>query len=135
MKSVYLAGHVNAEVPETLAWRVEAERSLRGNFDVISPVRDESKCTLREIFMACHMHVMRADLLLVMLNDFGSPRPMRGTFFEMAWAWERHLPIIAVTEVGEKTEDMLFDPFLLSTVTVWKSSLSSATSHLIECWA
>jgi len=134
MKSIYLGGHVNEKISATLQWRVDAERLLRGNFDVVSPVR-EGQRSPREIFLACHAAVARAELMLVMLDTFGSPHPMCGTYFEMAWAWERHLPIIAVAEQEGLIMGKKLDPFIVSTTTVWKPSLITATDHLIACWS
>lgn len=146
MKKLYLVGHINPNIPKTLAWREEAKDLLSVYFDVLSSTRtalsedpqalsNDGACdsirNSREIVQACYSDVQRADILLAMLDDFKSPRPMRGTLFELAWAWEKHTPVIGVcTDIKP-----MLDPFLKAAVTVWKESLSVATDHLIEAWS
>jgi hypothetical protein len=41
--------------------------------------------------------VIRSDLLIANMDTFGESRPLIGSIFEIAWAWEHHIPIIMIT--------------------------------------
>jgi hypothetical protein len=61
--------------------------------------------------------VMRADLIVANMDTFGQERPLIGSVFELAWAWEHHKPIILITDNPMYTEH----PFL-----------SYAASHVVS---
>lgn len=42
--------------------------------------------------------VIRSDLLIFNTDTFGEARPLIGSIFEIAWAYERHIPIVMVTK-------------------------------------
>jgi hypothetical protein len=42
--------------------------------------------------------VRRSDLLIINTDTFGEKRPLIGSIFEIAWAWEHHIPIIMITD-------------------------------------
>jgi len=63
--------------------------------------------------------VKKSDLLIVNLDTFGCTRPLTGTIYELAWAWEFKIPVIAI-----KGEDHYNDhPFLKDTVKIWVNSI------------
>ena len=99
---IYLAGLIATDYPESLTWRDEAEDRLFNCAEVLSPMRgkknlkDESgdggitsvSLTSKDIILRDFNDVLAADLVLVNLNTFGSPRPLLGTIYEMAWVWQ-----------------------------------------------
>ncbi len=50
------------------------------------------------IFTRDYQCVKRADLLVVNTDKFGQDRPLVGTIFELAWAFEHHIPVIMITQ-------------------------------------
>jgi nucleoside 2-deoxyribosyltransferase len=40
--------------------------------------------------------VIAADLIICNTDTFGSERPLIGTLFELAWAWEHHKPVVVI---------------------------------------
>ena len=52
--------------------------------------------------------VQDSDLIVVNMNTFGQDRPLTGTICELAWAWDKHKPIIMITD----EDKYKFHPFL-----------------------
>jgi hypothetical protein len=42
--------------------------------------------------------VVRADLLIANMDTFGEERPLIGSVCEIAWAWDKRIPVIMITE-------------------------------------
>ena len=57
--------------------------------------------------------------MVVNLDTFGEIRPLTGTIYELAWAWEQHKPVIIITTERNYKEH----PFIKDTASVIVSSL------------
>jgi len=114
MKTVYLVGALT-EDPATHAWREEAIKLLQG-FNIINPAgsaydrklldkadgdpkvfykwvrKKASEILLPKSFQS----VIQSDILLANLALEPVGRPIIGTIFEIAWAWQLGKPIIAI---------------------------------------
>jgi hypothetical protein len=42
--------------------------------------------------------IVRSDLVIVNMDTFGESRPLIGTIAEIAWAWDRRIPIVMITD-------------------------------------
>lgn len=145
MKTVYLAGLISTEHPESLAWRDVARRKLwdyAGDLGkdvvVLSPLRGKADLegatsdggithpatTAKDVMYRDRADILRADIILVNLNDWGSERPMVGTMFELAWAWDHKKPVVAV--VDDNNYLMKSHPFVVEAVTHYFEDLDSA---------
>ena len=116
---VYLAGSMTGSSTTTaLGWRQYAYEKLtkygllvysptRGkNFDPTKPIAIDSEKeiggpenTTRAINMRDYLDTTKADLLLVFL-DVTTPLPSMGTVAEMAWAFDRRIPIVCCVPEG-----------------------------------
>ena len=110
---VYLAGSLTGSKTTTaLEWRQYAFTELtKFGIKVYSPTRNKSfdptkpididsekalggpENTTRAINMRDYLDTIKAEALLVFL-DTTTPMPSMGTIAEMAWAWDRRIPII-----------------------------------------
>ena len=107
---IYLAGLISTEHPESLKWREQVAPVLSARATVLSPMRGKENLaktskdggitdpalTSRDIIQRDYADVSAADVILVHLERFGSERPLTGTIMELAWAWEKHTPVVAV---------------------------------------
>lgn len=146
---VYLAGTINTEDDYFQRWRREAAAKLKNvGIMPLSPLAQKEVATstdggitsnipsedilMRDYTMVRSAHLILANLKLV--GDSGIPikKPLIGTFFEMAWAWEDKKPIIAVAE----PENYLFQkhPFLAGTITHCFPTLDEAINNIISYW-
>lgn len=146
---VYLAGTINTEDDYFQRWRKEASAFLRNHGVMpLSPLAQKEVSTsqdggitssipsddilFRDYTMVRSAHLILANLKLV--GDAGTPvaKPMIGTFFEMAWAWEAKKPIIAVSE----KDNYLFQkhPFLTGTITHRFDTLQEALDNIVAYW-
>jgi len=116
MKTVYLIGTLS-EDPATHIWRDEAVKLLQG-FNTINPAAsiydrkllDKSdgdpkvfyKWTRKKVseilLPKSFQSVIQSDILLANLAIEPVGRPMIGTIFEIAWAWQLNKPIIAIKD-------------------------------------
>jgi len=138
LKTIYLAGFISTEHPETFAWRQEALSWLSGYFKVLSPLRGKqdlkaeskdgglttTKHTNRDIIARDYGDVLRSDLFLVHLENFGSTRPLLGTIYELAWAWDRKIPVVAICNSNNYL--MRQHPFVEQTVCHYFESVEQA---------
>ena len=142
MKTVYLAGLIATEHPETFAWRQQADLLLRGKFQVLSPLRGKeqlydkvlstttdggltsTKHTNRDIIMRDYQDVSRSDIILVNLEVYGSKRALLGTIYELAWAWDRKIPVVAICNSNNYL--MRQHPFVEQTVCHYFESVEQA---------
>jgi nucleoside 2-deoxyribosyltransferase len=145
MKKVcYLAGLISTDFPQSISWRLAAESALHEHATVLSPMRgkDDLFCTSQDggltdpsltagdIVLRDYNDIQTADIVLVNLDDFGSPRAPMGTLCELAWAWERRIPIIAVASPDNTL--MRNHPFLKAMVTRYFEDLDSAVAHVLS---
>ncbi len=63
--------------------------------------------------------VRNSNLLIVNLDTFGSERPLTGTIYEMAWAWEFKIPVIAIRGANHYN----VHPFIEDTVKIYVDSV------------
>lgn len=112
MKTVYLAGLISTEKPESLYWRKDIELIYKDSsyLKILSPMRGKdnlkiessdggittSVCTSKDIINRDHQDVLNSDIILAYLEDFGSTRPLLGTIVELGWAYAYNIPVIAV---------------------------------------
>lgn len=146
---LYLAGTINLEDDYFQRWRREASAFLKNHgVMALSPLAQKEVVTsvdggvtsnipnedifMRDYTMVKSSHIILANLKLI--GDNGEPikKPLIGTFFEMAWAWHDHKPIIAVAEEG----NYLFakHPFLTATITRRFGTLQEALDNIVSYW-
>lgn len=138
-KTIYLAGLISTDYPESLLWRIEVTPVLEAHeFDVLSPMRGKEKLILqspdggitdpnltsKDIILRDYHDVVSSDVILMHLENFGSPRPLLGTICELAWAWEMKKPIVAITHPDNKL--MLNHPFVKEAVSHYFNTTEEA---------
>lgn len=142
-KTVYLAGLISTDYPDSLLWRIEVAPILEAHeFDVLSPMRGKERLALesmdggltdpnltsRDIILRDYHDVVESDVILMHLESFGSPRPLLGTICELAWAWEMKKPIIAIVDPDNKL--MLNHPFVKEAVSHYFHSTEDAIEFI-----
>jgi nucleoside 2-deoxyribosyltransferase len=112
---VYLAGYIQGSVlKECKAWRKRIREHYMhwkdGKeypivwFDPLNGEEKVSKDGLKSsaspnaIIHRDYQCVIKCDIVVVNTDTFGEDRPLTGTMFELAWAWEHHKPIIMITK-------------------------------------
>jgi nucleoside 2-deoxyribosyltransferase len=143
MQKIYLAGLISTDFPESLTWRTVAEFVLSEHVTVLSPMRGKANLASKstnggltdpdltpgDIILRDYNDIRSADIVLVNLETFGSPRPILGTCFELGWAYERRIPVIAVA--AEDNSLMREHPFMRAVVTHYFQTLDEALSHVL----
>jgi nucleoside 2-deoxyribosyltransferase len=138
MFTVYLAGYISGnKIKECIAWREKILKQYRLTRDIkfINPLSghnmmDISKDGLtsdipnKGIIYKDYKSVIESDLIIVNLDTFGEDRPLIGTVSELAWAWERKIPVIAF---GGK-EYYSKHPFLQEFITIYSNKLQ----HILD---
>lgn len=115
MMNVYLAGYIQGSVIEKcVEWRKKIRNTydnwptgrypinwldpLNGeNFNEISPDGLKGVFPANAIVHKDYMCVSKSDLIVVNMDTFGQDRPLTGTICELAWGWDKHIPIIMIT--------------------------------------
>jgi nucleoside 2-deoxyribosyltransferase len=134
MKKIYLAGLISTEKPESIQWRLDATANLH-DFIILSPMRGKQNLsaaskdggitsetnTSKDIILRDYHDVMEADLILFNLNTWESQRPLLGTIYELAWAWEHKKRSFAVCE--DKDYLMRNHPFVKETISHYFTNL------------
>lgn len=147
---VYLAGTITTEDAYFNEWRVQASEYLRANNIIpLSPMAKKEINSSKDggitsniqnsaIFMRDHAMVKSAHVILVNLKlkgHSGVPvkKPLIGSFFEMAWAWQYQKPIIGVVE----EDNYLFNnhPFITQTLTQKFTTLEEALESVATYWS
>jgi len=146
LKTIYLAGLIATEHPETFAWRQQAELLLSSKFKVLSPLRGKEQLydkvlstttdggltsivhTNRDIIMRDYQDVSRSDIILVNLEVYGSKRALLGTIYELAWAWYFRTPVIAIAAADNAL--MRRHPFVEQTVAHYHETVEDACAML-----
>ena len=138
MKSIYLAGLISTQKPESLSWRIEAESKLKDIANILSPMRGKENLvktskdggitdpslTPKDIIYRDFGDVKEADVILVHLDNFGSERPLTGTIYELGWAWLLQKPVVAIASEDNKL--MRTHPFVYDTVAHYCATLDDA---------
>lgn len=147
MKTVYLAGLIATEHPETLEWRRRAA-GLLNKFSVLSPLRGKEHLydptlahtsdggltsnlnTNRDIIIRDYNDVRQSDVILVNLELYGSKRALLGTIYELAWAWQMNKPTVAIAN----TDNYLVrkHPFVEQTVCHYHETVDAACQFTAE---
>lgn len=150
--TIYLAGFISTDHPETFAWREEAERSLQGralknrftHLDVLNPCRSKGELrafskdggvtsenlTPRDIILRDYHDVTHSNVILVNLDNYGSTRPLVGTICELAWAWEERIPVVAFCSPDNYL--MRNHPFIQEFVSHYFDTLEDAVEFIVH---
>jgi nucleoside 2-deoxyribosyltransferase len=120
-RRIYLSGPIAGNTyKEVTGWRQRLTDEFEDNYDVevLDPMRDkfseantiinvtpasinaedETLLSDRGIVVRDHNDTINADILIV--NLLGSQDKSIGTVAEMAWAWDRQIPIVTIMESG-----------------------------------
>jgi len=120
MLKIYLAGYIQGRViNQCTEWRKKVRehydhwKKQEGNkkrypitwldplngedFAEISPDGLKSPIPPHAIVHMDYKCVNDADLIVVNMDTFGEDRPLTGTICELAWAWDKKIPIIMIT--------------------------------------
>ena len=141
--SVYLAGFISTEYPESIEWRLRVAPILEAaGFVVLTPMKGKQKLneetkdggitttitTSKSIILRDRMDVRNAKVILAHLENFGSPRPLLGTISELAWAWDQRTPVIGIA----KAENYLMrqHPFLIEFISHYEETEDAAIAFL-----
>lgn len=84
--------------------------------------------TAADIILRDYRAVSKSDLLVVHLETWESKRALVGTICELAWAWERKIPIIGICE--ENNYMMHKHPFISSFITHYFTTVKAAMDHV-----
>ena len=144
-KTIYLAGLISTEFTESLLWRIDVTPILQASgFNVLSPMRGKEKLALiskdggvtdprltpKDIMLRDYNDVVQADVILMHLEDFGSPRPLLGTIVELGWAWQLKKPIVAIASENNKL--MRSHPFVREAVAHYFTTVEEAVDFSVE---
>lgn len=145
---VYLAGTIATSDDYFQRWRKEAAAFLSNHGIMpLSPLAQKEVVTSKDggitsnipnedILMRDYTMVRSSHLVLANLKVMGDngriEKPLVGTFFEMAWAWDWKKPVIAVVE----PDNYLFNahPFLTGTITHKFETLEEALHNIVSYW-
>lgn len=144
MKTIYLAGLISTDYPESLRWRERVEPVLSTCFYVLSPMRgkkdleqtskdgglNDPNFNSKDIILRDYSDVRAADLVLVHLDTFGSLRPLIGTVAELAWTWQMQKPVIAIASPDNNL--MRNHPFIKEMIAHYLESEKGAVNFLIS---
>ena len=75
----------------------------------------KSACPVNSIVHRDYMSVSQADIIVANMDTFGEQRPLTGTICELAWAWDKHKPIIMITNEA-KYKDHPFLSYFASVI-------------------
>jgi nucleoside 2-deoxyribosyltransferase len=132
MFTVYLAGYISGnKIKECLEWRnTIIEYYKESNYQFINPLCGHSLNRIskeglssdipnKALVYKDYNSVVSSNLIIVNLNTFGEKRPLIGTICELAWAWYKKIPVIAI---GNK-ENYTHHPFLEEFITIKLNSV------------
>jgi len=143
MKTVYLAGFISTDYPQTYEWRKKAYQLLLGPyFEILSPLRGKENLkaqttdggitstisTPRDIILRDYHDVKRSDVIIANLENYGSPRPLLGTIYELAWSWEHKKPVVAVC--SPENYLMRKHPFVAETISHYFETVEEACKFM-----
>lgn len=145
MKTVYLAGLISTDFPESLQWRNDVAPTLAQCMRVLSPMRGKQdfklehggltdpQLTSKDIITRDFHDVEQSDVILVHLEDFGSPRPLVGTVCELAWAWLLRKPVVAIAK--EENKLMRLHPFIREAVSHYCTTMEEAIAFVLHYYS
>jgi hypothetical protein len=58
----------------------------------------KSNIPTNAIIQRDYQSVIKSDILIANLDNFGADRPLLGSWFEIAWAFDHKIPIIVITD-------------------------------------
>lgn len=118
--NVYLAGYISGEkIKECIFWRNKIKIGCSQTFNFIDPMDAHSEpektidvkglkasdCSHNDVFYRDYNCVKNSDILVANMDTFGAiSRPLTGTIFEIAWAYEWKIPIILIADDENYTE-------------------------------
>jgi len=134
MFKIYLAGYISGnKIKECSEWREKILKYYRLTRDIkfINPlnghdIKSISKNGLtsdipnKGIIYKDYKSVIESDLIVVNLDTFGEDRPLIGTVSELAWAWERKIPVIAFGGLDYYNKH----PFLEEFITIYTNTIT-----------
>lgn len=137
--NIYLAGLISTDYPESLLWRkIASERIRELGHNPISPMAGKKNlakqttdggitskvATSKGIILRDYRDLRRADVIVANLETFGCRRPLVGTLFELAWAWQLNVPVVAIVA----PDNYLFrqHPFISESVAFFKETVIHA---------
>ena len=143
--TIYLAGLIDTTQPQCDTWRKEAtdiaKRDMPGMrvwnplaaHDNLAAMTSDNGITSHDttsadIILRDYRAVSKCDLIVAHLETWASKRALVGTICELAWAWERQIPIIGVCE--ETNYMMRKHPFISSFITHYFTTVSAAMDHV-----
>jgi len=130
MFKVYLAGFIQGtKIEECVAWRKKIrEHYVMGGWDIVwldplngkefGSITDDglkSNIPAHAIVHRDYRSVEDSDLIIANMDTFGESRPLTGTLCELAWAWDKHIPIIMITD-EKKYKDHPFLEYFASAI-------------------
>ena len=144
---VYLAGNISSN-PETYEWREVATQLLTPYYEVLNPSSNPFNTALLKEFTgdiesfkvaainrAQHILlvkdynlVLSANIILANMALVTPGKPLIGTLFELAWAWQLRKPVIAI--VGDNW--YCKHPFPTSTFAATANSVEDACMLIHE---
>jgi nucleoside 2-deoxyribosyltransferase len=142
--TVYLAGLISTEYQASIAWRdIAATKLVAAGWRVLNPMRGKknlaavsrdggitSNLSAKSILLRDYNDVRQATVILALLETFDSKRPLVGTLIELGWAWEHHIPVVAVAR--KKNYLMRKHPFIAEFVSHYCESLPEALDHILN---
>lgn len=137
MKTIYLAGMMDFDIKETALWREKAWLALGDAFRVLNPYRGKTSASsdfsAAGITLRDYRDIMAADIVLAHLGAFGSAKGPLGTICELAWAWEKKIPVIAITDTAP--DHITEHPFVQTFVTQSFKSSDEAIAFIRRYFA
>jgi len=141
MFNVYLAGFISGDqIAECTEWRkkIRSYYLTKGwdNLTFLDPLNGNERndisadgLTSQSIPGKClvhrdHQSVKNSDLLIVNVDTFGADRPLTGTIYELAWAWQYKIPVIILGT----NPNYVNHPFIIDTA----STFVETVDELIE---
>jgi len=134
---VYLAGFIQgSKLKECILWRKQIREYYKDYpFVFLDPLNGKDFASISQdglkssrnphsIIHRDYKSVTSADLIIANMNTFEEQRPLTGTICELAWAWEKHIPIIMIT----KEDKYKLHPFL----SYFASDIVSSVNELFE---
>lgn len=150
---VYMCGQFTTEFPETYHWRDTAKITLEQTevITAINPLHCSTEAIIRQskdggisdprvtsaaIIRRDFISVKNSHLILLNPKKHGKRAPI-GSFFELGWAWERHLPVVAFIDPDDEETRKLcqFHPFLADTISDVFPTLEDACDFIIQFYA
>lgn len=147
-KKIYLAGLISTSHRDSFSWRKEFSEKLlktrtgRENFEILDPTRQKDSEDLlcdglvtrnmncRSVVLRDYNDIRISDILVAHLGNFGGSRDPLGTICEMAWAWEKRIPVLAITDTASFV--MRHHPFVREFTTEEFENVDSAVRYILK---